>query len=130
MNEIKDSSMMLMERMDDIVWSISPRNDSLENLLMRVRHFATTLFEAKGIEYCIDIQKNVSEVRLPMDYRQHIYLILKEAINNLVKYAVASQAFLEVSFDQRRLQLCVRDNGMGFSLPDPATAKGRSGMRR
>ena len=89
MNEIKDSSMMLMERMDDIVWSISPRNDSLENLLIRVRHFATTLFEAKGIEYTIDIQKNISEVRLPEDYRQHIYLILKEAINNLVKYALA-----------------------------------------
>src|SRR6202012_4794835 len=130
MNEIKDSSILLMEKMDDIVWSINPRNDSLENLLTRVRHFATTLFEAKDIDYRIDIQKNIHEVKLPMDYRQHIYLILKEAINNLVKYARASQATIEVSFDQRRLQLCVRDNGMGFSLPDPATAKGRSGMRR
>ena len=57
MNEIKDSSIMLMEKMDDIVWSINPRNDSLENLLTRVRHFATTLFEAKDIDYRIDIQK-------------------------------------------------------------------------
>ncbi|HVS94954.1 MAG TPA: 7TM-DISM domain-containing protein, partial [Puia sp.] len=56
MNEIKDSSMLLMERMDDIVWSINPRNDSLDNLLMRIRHFATTLFEARGIDYFIDIQ--------------------------------------------------------------------------
>jgi signal transduction histidine kinase len=68
---------------------INPRNDSLENLLMRVRHFATTLFEAKGIDYTIDIQQHVDEVRLPIEYRQHIYLILKEAINNLVKYAQA-----------------------------------------
>ncbi len=130
MNEIKDSSMMLMERMDDIVWSISPRNDSLENLLMRVRHFATTLFEAKGIEYCIDIQKNINEVRLPMDYRQHIYLILKEAINNLVKYALASQAFLEVSFDQQHLSLSVRDNGRGFDPATPPTGNGITGMQR
>ena len=114
MGEIKDSSLMLMERMDDIVWSINPRNDSLENLLMRVRHFATTLFEARGIEYTIDIAKNIHEVRLPMDYRQHIYLILKEAINNLVKYAHATEAFIEVRFDQRHLTLCVRDNGCGF----------------
>jgi signal transduction histidine kinase len=130
MNEIKDSSMMLMERMDDIVWSISPRNDSLENLLIRVRHFATTLFEAKGIEYTIDIQKNVSEVRLPEDYRQHIYLILKEAINNLVKYALASQAFLEVSFDRKYLTLSVRDNGRGFDQATPSTGNGLSGMQR
>jgi signal transduction histidine kinase len=130
MNEIKDSSMMLMERMDDIVWSISPRNDSLENLLIRVRHFATTLFEAKGIDYSIDIQKNVSEVRLPEDYRQHIYLILKEAINNLVKYALASQAFLEVSFDRKYLTLSVRDNGRGFDQATPSTGNGLSGMQR
>jgi signal transduction histidine kinase len=130
MNEIKDSSMMLMERMDDIVWSISPRNDSLENLLIRVRHFATTLFEAKGVEYSIDIQKNISQVRLPMDYRQHIYLILKEAINNLVKYADATQASLEVCFESQYLYLSVRDNGRGFDQTTPSTGNGLSGMRR
>jgi signal transduction histidine kinase len=130
MNEIKDSSMMLMERMDDIVWSISARNDSLGNLLIRVRHFATTLFEAKGIEYSIDIEKNISEIRLPEDYRQHIYLILKEAINNLVKYAFATQAFLEVSFDREYLTLCVRDNGRGFDQATPPTGNGLSGMQR
>jgi signal transduction histidine kinase len=130
MNEIKDSSMMLMERMDDIVWSISPRNDSLENLLIRVRHFATTLFEAKGIDYTIEIQKNISEVRLPIDYRQHIYLILKEAINNLVKYALATEAFLEVTFDHECLTLTVRDNGRGFDQATPPTGNGLSGMER
>jgi len=130
MNEIKDSSMMLMERMDDIVWSISPRNDSLENLLIRVRHFATTLFEAKGIEYTINIQKNIGEVQLPIDYRQHIYLILKEAINNLVKYALATQAILEVSFDHEYLTLTVRDNGRGFDQATPPTGNGLSGMQR
>jgi len=130
MNEIKDSSILLMERMDDIVWSINPRNDSLENLLMRVRHFATTLFEAKGVDYLIDIQKNINEVRLPMDYRQHIYLILKEAINNLVKYADAARAWLEVRFDERHLELSVRDNGRGFDLSAVAGGNGLAGMRR
>ena len=126
MNEILDSSLMLMERMDDIVWSINPRNDSLENLLMRVRHFATTLFEARGVDYTIDIARNIHEVRLPMDYRQHIYLILKEAINNLVKYAHATQAIIEVRFDQHHLTLCVRDNGCGFEIPPAATASNPS----
>ena len=84
-------------------------------------HFATTLFEAKGIEYCIDIQRNIGDVRLPEDYRQHIYLILKEAINNLVKYAHATQAIIEVRFDQHHLTLCVRDNGCGFEIPSPTS---------
>jgi signal transduction histidine kinase len=130
MNEIKDSSILLMEKMDDIVWSINPRNDSLENLLNRVRHFATTLFEAKDIDYRIDIQKNIHEVKLPMDYRQHIYLILKEAINNLVKYGRATAASIEVRFDHQHLQLCVRDNGQGFNPSGPSTGNGISGMYR
>ena len=126
MHEIKDSALLLMERMDDIVWSINPRNDSLDHLLMRVRHFATTVFEAKGIDYTIDIPKNISELRLPMDYRQHIYLILKEAINNLVKYAGASRAFIEVKWKEKWLNLCVRDNGKGFAVE--ATTAGASGI--
>ncbi|HEY4209008.1 MAG TPA: 7TM diverse intracellular signaling domain-containing protein [Puia sp.] len=128
MNEIKDSSLMLMERMDDIVWSINPRNDSLENLLMRVRHFATTLFEARDIEYTIDIQKKLDEIKLPMDHRQHIYLVLKEAINNLVKYSQATQAVLRVSFDQHSLELLVKDNGKGFD--GSSAGNGIPGMQR
>jgi signal transduction histidine kinase len=130
MNEIKDSSILLMERMDDIVWSINPRNDSLENLLMRIRHFATTLFEAKDIDYRIEIQKNIHEVSLPMDYRQHIYLILKEAINNLVKYGRASAATIEVQFDHQHLHLHIRDNGQGFDSSSPSTGNGIQGMQR
>jgi len=95
-----------------------------------VRHFATTLFEAKGIDYTIDIQQHVDQVRLPIEYRQHIYLILKEAINNLVKYAQASQAVIEVSFDQQHLLLCVRDNGCGFVVGGSARGNGVTGMQR
>jgi signal transduction histidine kinase len=129
-DDIKDSSILLMEKMDDIVWSINPRNDSLEHLLIRVRHFATTLFEAKDIDYRIEIQKNINEVLLPVDCRQHIYLILKESINNLVKYARATQATIEVQFDRQHLQLCVRDNGCGFNAAEPSAGNGLSGMQR
>jgi signal transduction histidine kinase len=130
MSEIKDSSIMLMERMDDIVWSINPRNDSLENLLVRIKHFATTLFEAREIDYTIRIQENIHEVKLPSDYRQHIYLVLKEAINNLVKYARATKADIGISFDRRVLVLSVRDNGLGFDANGQSTGNGIPGMRR
>jgi signal transduction histidine kinase len=130
MSEIKDSSIMLMERMDDIVWSINPRNDSLENLLVRVKHFATTLFEAREINYTIRIQENIHEVKLPSDYRQHIYLVLKEAINNLVKYAKATRADILIGFDRKVLELSVKDDGCGFDTSGQSTGNGIPGMRR
>ena len=129
MMEIKDSSISLMEKMDDIVWSINPRNDSLENLLSRIKRFATTLFEAKNIDYAIHIQENINEVKLPMEWRQHIYLILKEAINNLVKYSDASLAGIRVGFRDSRLEIELEDNGKGFDTSRPVTGNGLLSMR-
>jgi signal transduction histidine kinase len=129
MSEIKDSSMTLMEKMDDIVWSINPGNDSLENLLSRVKRFATALFEAKNIDYTITIPENINEVKLPMDFRQHIYLLLKEAINNLVKYADATKAVIQVSYPGSVLEIMLRDNGKGFDTGKLLPGNGITSMK-
>jgi signal transduction histidine kinase len=129
MNEINTHSILLMERMDDIVWSINPKNDTLENLMMRIKHFATTLFEARNIDYHIRIQPEINMVKIPMDYRQHIYLILKEAINNLVKYSGASRGCIEIWFDDRKLSIEIRDNGRGFEAKAQFPGNGIYGMK-
>ncbi len=122
--EIKDSSIMLMEKMDDIVWSINPKNDSLENLFLRIKHFASTVFEAKDIDYTIDIRDDIQNIRLPMEYRQHIYLIMKEAINNLVKYSACTEASINVNYQDDILKVEINDNGLGFVKPDQFTGNG------
>ncbi len=129
MHEIKDSSVILMEKMDDIVWSINPRNDSLENLLSRIRRFATTLFEAKNIDYTITIPETIHELNIPIEWRQHIYLILKEAINNLVKYSEATKACIEVDYHQGWLELLLSDNGRGFDSSRSFAGNGLLSMR-
>lgn len=129
MQEIKNSSITLMEKMDDIVWSINPRNDSLENLLLRIKSFATRLFEAKNIDYIISIQENIQEVKLPMDWRQHIYMILKEGINNLVKYSEATQASIGVNSRDNILEIYLRDNGRGFESTGVYTGNGLLSMK-
>ena len=112
--EIKNNSLSLMEKMDDIVWSINPKNDTLENLMLRIKRFAAVLFEARDIDYSILICDDISSLRLPMEHRQHIYLIMKEAINNPVKYSAADHADIVVGYDNSCLLLKVMDNGKGF----------------
>jgi signal transduction histidine kinase len=129
MREIKDSSVMLMEKMDDIVWSINPRNDSLENLLLRIKRFATSLFEAKNIDYTIIIQDNINNLTFPMDWRQHIYLILKEAINNLVKYAEATRASIRIIYQDDIMELLLQDNGKGFDVSKAFAGNGLTSMK-
>jgi signal transduction histidine kinase len=112
--EIKESSISLMEKMDDIVWSINPRNDELESLMLRIKRFAAQLFEAKGIDYEIDIENSIRHLKLPMEHRQGIYLIMKEAINNLVKYAEAGKAIIKADSAGQFLKVEISDDGKGF----------------
>lgn len=128
-HEIKDSSVTLMEKMDDIIWSINPRNDSLENLLLRIKRFASNLFEARNIDYNITIQDHLSQLKFSMEERQHIYLILKESINNLVKYSNATLATINISFDQCVFEIRVRDNGIGFEMADNFDGNGILSMK-
>ena len=118
--EIKDNSIIVMERMDDIVWSINPNNDSMEKLFLRVKDFAAKLFEAKGINYKIEIAENVKHIDVLTEHRQQIYLIMKEAINNLVKYSNCTEAEINVYYESLILKLIIKDNGRGYN-PDQTT---------
>lgn len=127
--EIKENSIALMEKMDDIVWSINPQNDSLEKLLVRIRRFSSKLFEAKDIDYTIKIDDSVTGIKLPMEYRQHIYLILKEAINNMVKYSDCTKANIHVFYHHAILQVDITDNGKGFDAGKVEAGNGLINMQ-
>lgn len=130
LGEIKENSISLMEKMDDIVWSINPNNDSLESLLLRVKTFASKLFEARGINYTFRIDENIKNVRVPMEYRQNLYLIMKEAINNLVKYAACNEAEINVDYHVYLLSILIKDNGKGFDTSKETYGNGLNSMKK
>jgi signal transduction histidine kinase len=114
LNEIKDNAISLMEKMDDIVWSINPKNDSLEDLLSRITRFASQLFEAKNIEHTITIQPDIKDLKLSMESRQHLYLMIKESINNIIKHANCTKAAVTATCKDHLLKVVIDDNGKGF----------------
>ena len=124
LHEIKENSVNLMEKMDDIVWSINPRNDSLEKLLLRIKRFAAQLFEAKNIEYEIDISENIHSFKLPMEIRQHLYLMIKEAINNIIKHSQCTQAKICIKHLHDNLLIKIYDNGKGFNTSEISFGNG------
>jgi len=130
LSDIKHNSHDLLDKMGDIVWSIFPTNDSLEDLLIRIRVFASKLFEAKGIEYNIEMDKNLEGVKLSIEYRRHIYLILKEVINNIIKHSKATEAEIKVSFSHRLLRISIEDNGVGFDTQNSKTGNGMTTLQQ
>lgn len=129
LNEIKDNAINLMEKMDDIVWSINPRNDSLEDLLSRITRFAANLFEAKDIDHTITIPPDIKELKLSMEARQHMYLMIKESINNIIKHAGCSTASISATYTAHLLQIIISDNGRGFDTPGNGSGNGLMNLR-
>lgn len=130
LQKIGDSSRKMMDAMGDIVWSINPDNDVLENMAVRMREYAAQILEAKEIEYKININEAVMNLKLPIDKRRDFYLIFKEAINNLAKYSEATKANVELSFSGNLLKLQVTDNGKGFDSDSASTGNGLKNMKQ
>jgi signal transduction histidine kinase len=101
--------------MSDIVWSIDPRRDDLASVIARVRQFALDLLEPQGIAFTVATPDGAERVRLGPEERRHLYLILKEAVNNIVKHSGASRATIAFAAEGPRLRVEVRDDGRGLS---------------
>ncbi len=122
---IGNRARQMMETMSDIVWSVNPQNDSMENVLQRMKEFAVEILEPQEIALHFEANETVKNLNLPMEQRKDFYLLFKEAVNNAAKYSDASDLWVTVQTDGGGLSLEVRDNGKGF---DPAQVKRGNGL--
>lgn len=112
---IREDAQQMSEAIDDIVWTVNPRNDSFDRILSRMRYYASELFEAKGIHYEIDFPREVARTRLSMEKRRDLFLLFKEAVNNVVKHSGCTRAEIALTVWGHQMRLTLRDNGNGLS---------------
>ena len=119
-----------MNSMNDIVWFVNPKNDTLDNIVVRMREYCIPVLEAKNINIVFETDENLAAEKLSMEQRQHIYYIFKEAINNMVKYAGTSQAIIRMFKKGKMLVLHIEDNGKGFNVTAADNGNGLANMRK
>jgi len=128
---IQEESKHVTESLNDIVWNINPKNDSLDIMFARMQRYASELFEARNIVYEFALpQVFVGEQNMDMRQRQHVYLIFKEAVNNLIKYAEATRAVITLSIAKGTLTLIISDDGKGFDVNSEHTGNGIFNMKK
>ncbi|MFM2392205.1 MAG: hypothetical protein RLZZ546_182 [Bacteroidota bacterium] len=111
---IVDKTIEVMHSMSDIVWSINPGNDEFESVILKIQKNAIEVLEPLDINLIFDIQKNISDIKLEITKRQTYYMICKEAINNIAKYAQAKNVSLYVNLSNKILTTKITDDGIGF----------------
>lgn len=129
MHTINASTSQMMEAMDDIVWSINPANDSMAKIIARMKETAGAILEPRQIEYRFVVDPGVPELRLSMEARREVFLIFKEALNNIVKYADCSEVAFTLTKKGSSLKMEIKDNGKGFQQPAEISAVRGNGLK-
>jgi ligand-binding sensor domain-containing protein len=115
LGKIAMTSSEMISEMNDIVWAINPRNDSMEKILQRMESFAKPLLAVKNIQFSFRYPPEVLATNLDMQKRKNFYLIFKEAINNSLKYARCTSLSVDIKMKGSQVELIARDNGIGFT---------------
>jgi signal transduction histidine kinase len=116
LQRIGEHSAKMMESMSDIVWSINPNNDSLEQMMVKMKEFAAEILEPRNITYTFQGEESLNVTALEIQVRKNIFLIFKEAINNAAKYSEATLVTVQLEVKENTLHLLIADNGKGFDM--------------
>ncbi|MCM4151120.1 hypothetical protein DHD05_05900 [Arenibacter sp. N53] len=108
-DQIHSKSHNMIIAMDDMLWSISPENDSMVKTVERMREYIDALNSRhnSGIEIFVD--ERVKSLQLDMKYRHEAFLLFKDSILGLVK-ACASKCMIHLTIEKSNLVYTMQFN--------------------
>jgi len=110
-----------------IIWAANPRNDTLDSLVQYIIQYSYDFFQGSPVLCHLDLPAEVPALPLTAEVRHNLFMVVKEALHNILKHAHASEVRLSLKLHEAGLELQVNDNGGGFKV-DSVTAIQRSGM--
>jgi len=115
--------------LDEIVWAVNPSNDTLDGLITYACKYAQEYLAVAGVRYRAEVPPQLPAVVIPPEVRHNVFLAFKEAVNNIVKHAQASEAWIRLRLQPGNFTLEIEDDGRGVIQPDALTAPARNGVR-
>ncbi len=126
---VNDSARNILTVMSDIVWSINPGNDRFDNVILRMKSYAHEVLEAQQKTLVFEADDSLTHLKLDMNQRKNFYLIFKEALTNILKYAQAHTVSIRLTHIEEYIQFEIRDDGIGFDVYAHREGNGLQNMR-
>lgn len=127
---IKESSAEMIDRLEVIAWATNPAYDNFKSLKNMMLRFASAICHLKNIEFNIQSDGINDNLQIPGETRQHIFVIFKEMINNMLKYADANICTAKITTGNNLFLLQFTDNGKGFDGKTRGTGNGLLNMQK
>ncbi|WP_040550879.1 sensor histidine kinase [Pedosphaera parvula] len=106
----------VLSTLDEILWAVNPRRDSLNEFSSYVCAYAEEFLKPTSIQCLFDVDSEASALTLGLPLRRALLMGIKEALNNSVKYSGASELVFQIKCHGKNLMVAVQDNGKGFNL--------------
>jgi len=113
LEKISSNSKELVQKMNEIVWALNIKNDTLAGLLAYIRQYAVRFLDDNMLECNLSIPKQIPDLSVTGSRRRDIFLLVKESLNNAVKHARATKVDIVFIIDDF-LQIKIHDDGVGF----------------
>ncbi|MEL6672437.1 MAG: histidine kinase [Bacteroidota bacterium] len=130
LGRINEMSRSAMSRMRDAVWAMDAQKDNWHSLLDRMNEFGLETLAARNIEMHIQSEGFQGEENVEGNFRQHVYLIFKEAITNIAKHSNASKVDIQLQKTSDRLVMSIHDNGEQKEKAYKTTGQGTKNMQK
>jgi signal transduction histidine kinase len=128
LKEIGAITASTQEMMRDIVWMLNPKNDTLDDFMLRMKEVAARLLPEVRHTFIAPGGKLLDKVSI--DFKRNVFLIFKEALNNIVRHAGATETVIRVEHADGLFVLAIKDNGKGFETDEPRKGNGLANIRR
>ena len=127
--QLERSTIQVITKVNDIVWSLNSEKNNLKALQNHLINYAEETLANANLVFTINAVKNMPSRLLELETKKHIYLVFKEAINNIVKHAHATKVDIEFKYHLRKLQISIVDNGKGFDVDKIMKGNGLDSMQ-
>lgn len=128
LNKIAQAADETVRALEEIVWAVRPGSDSLQSLVEYIAHFSNELFEGNGTRCRLDLPHDLPQLSLPPELRHNIFLVVKEALTNVIKHAQAKEVHVQAKANADTLEFVVQDDGLGFEPGQSAHESQRNGL--
>ena len=116
LNSISEASRDTALTMDEIVWAVNPKNDALDKTIYYIVQYIEEFLSSTKIEFAINIPDTISAYYLRAELRHNLFLVIKEAVNNIVKHSGANLVTLNIIVEDFLFDLRLEDNGKGIDF--------------
>ena len=127
--KIAASARETVRSLDEIVWAVSPENDTWNSMAEYLSEYANEFFAGTGVRCRLEMPMDLPPGPLPSEVRHSLFLVIKEALNNSLKHACPSEVRIQVCQSVSAVEIAITDDGQGFEAENAGAGSRCNGLR-